>query len=218
MKNISLALNAVLIIAVAILYYLQFSEKEVIEKEVINEIENPVNVEDTVSVEEIDSKIGYINVDTLQKNYKLYAELIDKLKAKEKKYDNELSMKSAAFEKKYRDLQQKAQAGTLTQFEGELKQKELQEEQEKLLKMRDDLAVKFQDEEAKLNDEFQKNVKDFIKEYNKDKNYNIIIGASELGNVVLYYNEGINISNAVISGLNEQYHKKKSMPVTPAKK
>ena len=45
---------------------------------------------------------------------------------------------------------------------------ELAEEEQNLYKMRDDFALKFQNEEAKLNDEFQKNVKDFIK-----KQYNI---------------------------------------------
>lgn len=211
MKNISLALNGILTIAVIILFYLHFSgattdktqEKEIVKK-----------VEEDVVVEEIESKIAYINVDSLQKNYKFYSDLINKLKGRESKYEKELSQKSAAFEKKVMEFQKKAP--TMTQFEGQTRQKELADEEQKLYKLRDDFAVKFQNEEAKLNDEFQKDVKDYIKEFNKNKNYNIIIGASSVGNVVLYYDEGINISNAVIKGLNTQYeHKNK--PVTPTK-
>ena len=206
MKNISLGLNVVLVVAVAILYYLQFSDSTTIEEEVIAEVETE-EVEEAEEVEKIKSKIAYLNVDSLQSNYELYSELINKLKAREKKYEKELSSKSAVFEKKVMEFQKKAP--TMTQFEGQTRQKELAKEEQDLYKMRDDFAVKFQNEEAKLNDEFQKNVKDFIKNYNENSTYNIIIGSSQLGNVVLDYNEGINITNEIVEGLNEQYTKEK---------
>lgn len=202
MKNISLALNAILIVAVAILYFLQFSDDKPVEEEIPIEIE-AVETEELADAEKIESKIGYLNVDSLQSNYKLYSELINKLKRREKKYEKELTTKSAAFEKKVMEFQKKAP--TMTQFEGQARQKDLAKEEQKLYKMRDDFAAKFQNEEAKLNDEFQKNVKDFIKAYNINAAYNIIIGASQLGNVVLDYNEGINITNEIVLGLNEQY-------------
>ncbi len=207
MKNISLALNAILAIAVIILYYLHFSITNPTNSEEanMNEVGQLAEEDTTGSQELIVSNVGYLNVDSLQKNYKLYTELINKLKAREARYEKELNAKSAALEKKFIAFQKAAP--TMTQFEGQTKQKELLAEEQKLYKMRDDFAVKFQEEEAKLNQEFQKKVKDFIKEYNKDKGYNIIIGASQLGNIVLDYNEGINISNDVIDGLNEMYDK-----------
>lgn len=207
MKNLSLGLNAILIVAVAILYYLHFSEPKAIDEGLVDEVES-TEIEPPVEVEKIESKIGYLNVDSLQESYKLYAELINKLKGREKKYEKELSTKSAAFEKKVMEFQKKAP--TMTQFEGQTRQKELAEEEQKLYKMRDDFAIKFQNEEAKLNNEFQKNVKDFIKEFNKESDYNIIIGASQVGNLVLDYNEGINITSEIVKGLNEQYDLKKA--------
>jgi outer membrane protein len=211
MKNISLALNAILIVAVAILYYLQFSDNEVGGEEVIDAV-TVVDVEpDLIEVEAIESKIGYLNVDSLQKKYKLYSELINKLKRREKKYEKELTTKSAVFEKKVMEFQKNAP--TMTQFEGQTRQKELADEEQKLYKMRDDFAVKFQAEEAKLNEEFQKKVKDFIKKINEETGYNIIIGSSQMGNVVLDYNEGINITNKIVTGLNEQYDNEKKQKV-----
>jgi len=207
MKNLSLALNAILIVAVAILYYMQFSEPNTVVEEIVDETAT-AEVETPLEAEKVESKIGYLNVDSLQENYKLYSELINKLKGREKKYEKELSAKSAVFEKKVMEFQKKAP--TMTQFEGQMKQKELAEEEQKLYKMRDDFTLKFQNEEAKLNDEFQNNVKDYIKEFNKTSEYNIIIGASQVGNLVLDYNEGINITNDIVKGLNEQYDKKKA--------
>jgi outer membrane protein len=81
----------------------------------------------------------------------------------------------------------------------------LAEEEQVLYKMRDEFALNFQNEEGKLNDEFQKNVKDFIKDFNRDSQYNLIIGSSQLGNVVLDYNKGIDITSEVVKGLNSQY-------------
>jgi|GEM_PF-321943 len=209
MKNISLALNGVLIIAVAILYYMQFSSPETNTEESIEEEITPVEeTEIKEETETIESNIAYISVDSLQTHYKLYSELINKLKGRERKYEKELNTKLAALEAKFKDFQQKAP--TMSQFEGQTKQKELMEEEQKIYKMRDDFAVKFQNEEAKLNEQFQKKVKDFIEKFNEDKGYNLIIGSSQLGNVVLYKNEGIDISNAIINGLNEQYDQEKS--------
>jgi outer membrane protein len=203
MKNISLAVNAVLVVAVALLFYLHFSSQEKVEEQTVDvSIKNQVEAA-PLSLEKIASKIGYLNVDSLQANYKLYTQLINKLKRRQAKYEKELQSKSAVFEKKVMAFQKKAP--TMTQFEGQLKQKELAEEEQVLYKMRDEFALKFQNEEGQLNDEFQKNVKDFIKEFNQESQYNLIIGASQLGNLVLDYNEGINITNEVVAGLNRQY-------------
>ena len=207
MKNISLALNALLIVAVAILYYLHFSKKNSLNDETTTNIEVIDTPKKATILKDITSNIGYINVDSLQKNYKLYAELINKLKAREKKYDAELTTKSAAFEKKVMEFQKKAPS--MTQFEGQTRQQELADEEQKLYKLKEDFTIKFQTEEAKLNEEFQKTVKDYIKKHNEKSQYNIIIGASQLGNVVLDYNESINITKDVVSGLNEQYDKEK---------
>ena len=203
MKNILLALNALLLVAVTILFYLHFSSQPKVEKqEVDTVVENEAEVESVIQ-EKVASTIGYLNVDSLQSNYKLYTQLINKLKRRQAKYEKELQSKSAIFEKKVMAFQKSAP--TMTQFEGQMKQKELAEEEQVLYKMRDEFALKFQKEEGKLNDEFQKNVKDFIKEFNKESHYNLIIGSSQLGNIVLDYNEGINITNEIVAGLNLQY-------------
>ena len=203
MKNISLALNGVLIIAVAILYYLHFSSKTESSNTVPTERLEKVDPVPTKNMEEITSNIGYINVDSLQGNYKLYEEMINKLKVKQKKYEREITTKSSAFEKRVQEFQKNA--STMTQFEGQLKQKELGEEEQRLYKMRDDFSAQFKNEEAKLNDQFQKKVKSYIEELNKSVNFDIIIGASQLGNLVLDHQKKIDITQTVIDGLNEQY-------------
>lgn len=206
MKNISLLINGVLAVAIAILYYLHFSCS--------SQCESPKEIEDdtviTSSIPEetnndVSSNIGYINVDSLQEKYALYEELIQKLKSRQTKYEREISAKMTVFEQKVKDFQEKAP--TMSQFEGQMKQQELAEEEQKLYKMREDFSVKFQEEEIKLNDEFQKTVKAYIEKHNKETNFDIIIGASQMGNVVLDHKPGIDITNSVVEGLNAEYKK-----------
>jgi outer membrane protein len=125
MKNISLAVNAVLVVAVAILFYLHFSSQPKIEEQTVDAVEeSDLLVEDDL-VQKVDSKIGYLNVDSLQVNYKLYTQLINKLKRRQAKYEKELQSKSTVFEKKVMAFQKSA--ATMTQFEGQMKQKALGE-------------------------------------------------------------------------------------------
>ena len=211
MKNISLAFNGILSIAIAILFYLHFSTSSNTPTSVITEketIEKPTEKKAEQIVTELTGKIGYINIDSLQDSYKLYEQMINQLEAKQKRYEREMKSKSSAFEKKVQDFQQKAP--TMSQFEGQMKQKELGEEEQKLYKMRDDFAAKFQTEEIKLNDQFQKKVKSYITNLNETANYDIIIGASQLGSIVLDYNKRIDITAEVVKGLNEQYQAAKN--------
>ncbi len=202
MKNLSLGLNALLIIAVAILYFLHFSSATPkIEEVATAEIEMPE--EPVEEIEKINSSIGYLNMDSLRTNYKLYNEMIDKLRARERKYEKELSSKSAAFEKEVMEFQQKAP--TMTQFEGQMKQKELAKKEKELYDLQEKFATKFQNEQTKLDEEFQRKISDFIKKYNQEKDYNMILGGSKMGSVVLEHKQGLDITSEIVGGLNEQY-------------
>lgn len=204
MKNISLGINAVLAIAVAILFYLHFTANTPTEKQTTNTENTPVEelvIEDNLAP--LSGKIGYINIDSLQASYQLYEVMIKQLEVKQRRYEREMKAKSSVFEKKVQEFQKNAP--TMSQFEGQMKQKELGEEEQKLYKMRDDFAAKFQQEEIKLNNQFQKKVKSYIQKHNETANYDIIIGASQVGAIVLDHKKNIDITLDVVRGLNDQY-------------
>lgn len=205
MKNSSIILNIVLAIAIVVLYYLHFSCSTSCSTDTNDEIAVE-NKDEKSAVSNGAANVGYINIDSLQDKYEFYEVLIQKLKAKQTKYEGEISGKMMAFEKKVKDFQQKA--STMTQFEGQIKQQELAEEEQKLYKLREDFTSKFQEEEAKLNDEFQKTVQAYIEKHNEKTNYDIIIGASQLGNIVLDFNPKIDITQNVVDGLNAEYKAK----------
>jgi len=210
MKNISLVLNGVLLVAVAILYYMQFSDNCCSAENAVTEelLSDSTNVIEEDVEESLKSNIAYINMDSLREEYKLYSELIGTLKAREKKYEKELNAKMSALEGKVKDFQQKAP--TMSQFEGQNKQKELMEQEQKLYKMRDEFAEKFQAEQEKLDKRFQKTIADYIEKYNKEADYDIIIGSTDITSKVMYAKKGINLTKSIVKGLNKQYDDEKS--------
>lgn len=215
MKNLSLVLNTVMGIAIIILFYLQFSSKTLApDEQQTEEVPTTEAIEEMiVSNDSSNSKIGYINVDSLQIKYKLYDELKSKLEKKEKSYDAQLKAKSQDFQKKIEDFRKKAP--NMTQFEGELKQKELAEEEEKLYQMRDEYAQRFEKEMIELNTQLYKAIKDYIKQHNELTKYDIIIGESQTRNFVLDFNKEIDITNDIVKGLNKKYNEDKALKAKP---
>ncbi len=215
MKNLSLVLNTVMGIAIIILFYLQFSSKAVTPAEQqTEEVPTTEAIEEMiVSSDSSKSKIGYINVDSLQIKYKLYDELKSKLEKKEKSYDAQLKAKSKEFQKKIEDFRKKAP--NMTQFEGELKQKELAEEEEKIYQLREEFAQRFEKEMIELNTQLYKAIKDYIKQHNELTKYDIIIGESQTRNFVLDFNKDIDITNDIVKGLNKKYNEDKAPKVKP---
>ena len=201
-------------IAIIILFYLQFSSKTLApDEQQKEEVPTTEAIEEMIVSNDSSSKIGYINVDSLQIKYKLYDELKSKLEKKEKSYDAQLKAKSKDFQKKIEDFRKKAP--NMTQFEGELKQKELAEEEEKLYQMRDEYAQRFEKEMIELNTQLYKAIKDYIKQHNELTKYDIIIGESQTRNFVLDFNKDIDITNDIVKGLNKKYNEDKASKAKP---
>jgi len=206
MKNLSFGLNIILLIAVLVLYYLHFTGNASALSG--SNTTDPVLSDESSKIEGDSSiangQIAYIDVDSLHSSYKYYSDLVDKLKLKQKKYERELAAKGSSFEKKYKEFREKAP--TMSQFEGQMKQEELALEEEKLYKMREDFSLKFKAEEGKLNSQFQKKIKDFLEELNREAGYTVILGGgSEMGCLILDYQKTIDITKEVVEGLNGEY-------------
>ncbi|MCW8898386.1 MAG: OmpH family outer membrane protein [Flavobacteriales bacterium] len=215
MKNLSLVLNTVMGIAIIILFYLQLSSKAVTPAEQqIEEVPTTEAIEEMiVSSDSSKSKIGYINVDSLQIKYKLYDELKSKLEKKEKSYEAQFKAKTLAFQKKYEDIRKRSQ--NMTEFELQLNQKELAEEDEKLYQMREEFAQRLEKEMIELNVQLYKTIKEYIKQHNELTKYDIIIGESQTRNFVLDFNKDIDITNDIVKGLNKKYNEDKAPKVKP---
>jgi outer membrane protein len=70
-----------------------------------------------------------------------------------------------------------------------------------------------QEEQGKI-EELYGNITDYLKDYTKDKPYRLVLGYSK-GGGILFADNSLEITNEVLTGLNQQYNDKQPKPATP---
>ena len=94
MKNINTILNVVLGIAVAVLFYFQFSGAK------------PAVAGGSKSVASGDFRIAYFEIDSVESQFNYYKEVSNSIQAKAQQNNNELNQLKEVFAAKYQELQQ----------------------------------------------------------------------------------------------------------------
>ncbi len=198
MKNISLILNAVLFVAVGVLFVMHFTCKSSCSKNG----GNSGNSKNDSLRASVNDDIAFINVDSLLRNYKYYDFLESKLLEKQKSLEADLNKKMAAFEKEANEFQRKVQNNSfLSQESAQRQQEELMEKQQNLYKLRDDLSNELMKASSDLEKQLLDTVTNFLKEYNKEQNYRYILNSAGF----LYGNEALDITDTIASMLNLRY-------------
>jgi outer membrane protein len=201
MKNISLILNGVLIVAVAFLYYLHFSGS----RQVASGSSNvPITENSTPST----LKIAYVNLDSLLMNYAFYKETKELLVAKQKQHEGNLMSRGKELEKKAAGFQEKVDKMLVTRRQAEEMQSQLMQEQQELLQVKDKLSMQLMDDEQVMNRQVYDSITSFIRDYNKTHNYTLVL-SNTAASTILYGDKSYDITKVVINGLNERYIGKK---------
>ena len=200
MKNLSLILNAVLIVAVGVLFYLHCSTKG-------SAKESPA-MKSGINLVQPDVPIVYVNIDTLLNNYDYFKDMQDDFASKQSEMEAELNNRSRQYEASAMDFQNKVQKGLVTRREGAELEQQLLQEQQNLLQLRDQLTLQLQEEEQVSNRKLINAIMEYLKEYNTDQNYQFIFSNS-FGDNVLFANDQLDITYTVLPGLNEKYKAEK---------
>jgi outer membrane protein len=201
MKNLSLILNAVLIVAVAVLFYLHFSAKG-------SAKQGPAKAE-SVNIYQPDVPIVYVNIDTLLNNYEYFKDIQDDFADKQSELEAELNNRSRQYEASAMDYQNKIQKGLVTRREAAELEQQLLGEQQSLLQLRDQLTMELTEEEQVSNRKLINAIMEYLKEYNADQNYQFIFSNS-FGDNVLFANEQLDITYSILPGLNAKYKAEKA--------
>lgn len=210
-KKLPIILNVVLVIAVAVLYYLHFSTCN-------NACGTTMEGDSTItskpaimSPKEIKaSKIVFVNSDILNKEYEFVKDLTAAAQIKQQRLEGAYQTKAQKFQQDYTELQQKASQGLLSENQGAAAQEDLKKRKDELDKMELQLQS-LVEEIQKSNEEVRKTVVDYVKEYNKKANYNFILTHTDgPGGVLILANDSLDITNEILEGLNAQYIAKKA--------
>jgi outer membrane protein len=208
MKNLSLIINGVLAIAVAILFYQVHSLKNgttVSSNEGTEQAEiKPVVTSNTTLA---DSKIAYVNTDSINEHYQYIADFTKVIRNKKASLEAQMQSMTAKFQQEYEAFQQSAQAGVAPQAELQKQQASLERQQQELankeLQMQN-LGVELEEKNMELN----QSVKDYLKKINNGR-FDYILSYSDLMPTILLTNAKLDITPEVLRGINEEYNAKK---------
>lgn len=211
MKNLSLILNAVLVVAVAILFYLHFSscgnctQASVETKDSVVE-KTPVELPEIRSV---NGPIAYINYDSLTQKYEFYKQGV-------KEFENSYKRKEAEFAKKQQEYQEAVEryqqlAPSMTDDARATREQQLMAQQQDLLTLRDRLTGDLAQKEEQFNKDFLKGIDNYLRELSKKKNYSYVFTYSKGSPAtIVFANDSLEITREVIDGLNKAYKSKKT--------
>jgi outer membrane protein len=218
MKNLSLVLNGILAIAVAVLYYFQFAApKEEVRK----------NTVDAAAVDSVSSKlkIAYVNTDSLWNEYKLINDIQADLEADREKAERKVAQRTSILEGQLEqmagELQTKmadfeSKGRTMNEALRNMKMQELQslqqnaqafslEADQEITQLQQRLQNDLLDKELKGTKQVQDNIKAFLKEYNQDYDFTYVLAYSSDAGGILLGNPALDITKDVLAGLNEIY-------------
>jgi outer membrane protein len=199
MKGSSLIVNAVLVVAVIVLYVLHFTGG------------SPESPNTSVSRNTTDTgsglRIAYVKADSVIVNYDLAQDLHDEFTKKQEAYTTEYGSKRQSFEKDAAAFQEKLQrGGFLTEQRAVQERDRLLGREQEIQKLDQELSTKLADLQQSNNQQILDNLMEYLKKYNETAQYDYIFNGAD----VLIGNEAHNITAEVLKALNEEYNAKKA--------
>ena len=142
-------------------------------------------------------KIAYVEIDSLLTKYRYWNDL------------NELMIqneKAKELEKEMREFQRKLENnGFASRERAEQENLRLAQKQRDLQQLQEKLANDLQTENQKNSLQLRDSINSFLKIYNKDKGYSLIISNTGFDNL-LYADQAFNITSEIVEGLNARYN------------
>ena len=209
MNKISIIVDSILAAAVVALFILFFTATPGAKKQ--------------PAVQEIQASgelmpIAIINTDSILKHYTLAVEASEKLMSRYEESTVKLDTKAKSlqgevetFQRDVVDFQRKLEANAfLSRERAESEQARLQKKEQQLMakqqdleNLRQKLSADFMQEQADLTQQLQDSVQAYLREYNADGRYHLVLNDAVLMNKVA----GYDITNEVIDALNARHAK-----------
>lgn len=201
MQKFSTILNIFLLLAVAILYYLHFSSGK--KNGSGNTAASVFNSKDTGSKKI--PVVAYVELDSLNANVNFI---------KQRKAELEAEQKGIMFdyEKAYQGLEAEKnnflkRGNAITQQEAQVFQEKLMQKQQDIESSKQSKGQRLAEKGAKIMEDMQSQLKEFLNEYNKEKKYTYILATGTGLDYIFYKDSTLNITPEIVKGLNEKMNK-----------
>ncbi|MEI9921722.1 MAG: OmpH family outer membrane protein [Bacteroidota bacterium] len=202
MKNASLILNVVLLVAVVVLFILHFTQKP------------SGGGASGMNFTPSDVKVAYVNYDTLLKYYDFVKIGRDKLDAQAKSYDAQLLARQTSLQREVQAYQQGA--NNLTRGQAIALEEDLQKKGQNLQLFQQSLSQQLEEERSKVVEQLHTKLTDYLKTYSKERGIAAVLKFDRESDV-LYAGDSLDISKDVIKGLNDAWKIESAKPAATTK-
>lgn len=206
MKNISLALNVILLVAVGFLYFKVFSGSKNA-PEVATENKDSIQpAAPAVVLSELpkNRSVVFINADSIFAKYEFAKKAKAAAEEKAAVYQKSYQAKVDALQKEYNDYMEKAGAGAYTKEQGLAIEEGLNKKKEDIMMMQQN-QDRIMGEMEKSNTDVQKTIYDYITRFNKEHGYHCVLAYTKGGGGVLGVSDSLDVTPQVLAGLNAEY-------------
>ena len=161
-------------------------------------------------------KIAYVEVDSLMTQYTFAKDYSVTLQKKSNNARNTLNQKGNALQAAAANFQQKLNNnGFQSREQAASQQAAIERQQRDLQELQARLENELANETSKFNETLRDSLQNFLKVYNKDKKFDLILAKS--GDNILIADKKLDVTQDVINGLNKRY-KPSAKPAADTKK
>lgn len=195
MNKIQIVINVILVAAVATLFGIVLAGKKPASAEVA--VSNPSEV----------MPVAYLNVDSLLANYTFAQEASEKLMTKQEDARVKMNTKLRTFQNEVADFQRRLENnGFLSRERTEQAQQKLAKKEQELQELEAKLTQDIMLENQKLNVQLADSLTNYLKEFNADGRYHVILSNTAKDNVLMAADQ-YDITDEVVAGLNARCKK-----------
>ena len=149
-------------------------------------------------------RIAYVDIDTLLTSYNLWIELNEQMIRKEEDVRATLNEKAKNLQTDIEDFERKFNNNAFVSRErAEAEQNRILKKREELEALSERLSSELAIENEKNSVLFRDSINAYIRDYNKEHGYNVIL--SRIGDNILYIDYAMNITQEIIDGLNARH-------------
>lgn len=151
-------------------------------------------------------KIAYVEIDTLLTKYNYWNDLNEMMMKKEENIRATLNEKGRELESEAKEFQRKLENNAFaTRERAEQENARLVKKQQDLQELQNRLTNELAAENQKNSLQLRDSINSFLKIYNKEKGYSLILSNTGFDNL-LYADPAYNITNEIVEGLNKRYN------------
>ncbi len=194
MKNASIISNVILGAAVIVLFILHFTSRPA-------PMSSEANLEGTVAAA---GDIVYVQIDSLIEKYDMFNDLRSEFSNKA------LKKRGRSLENDIKDFQTKVQKGLITNLQAQTQQQQLQARDQELQNYVQQKQLEMSEEEAVIYRRVFDALSTYIAKMNTEKQYAMVLTTTGTPGSILYGDKALDITDAVVAGMNDEYIKQKT--------